>query len=57
MARNETVLGNYEAALTAQAKLIEVLGKAASSDQLLMMAHILIAEAGGYVSSEAEACP
>jgi len=55
LARNETVLGNYEAALTAQAKLIEVLGKAASSDQLLMMAHILIAEAGGYVSPEAEA--
>lgn len=55
LARNETALGNYEAALTAQAKLIEVLGKAASPDQRLMMAHILIAEAGGYVSPEAEA--
>ena len=55
LARNETALGNYDAALTAQAKLIEVLGKAASPDQRLMMAHILIAEAGGYVSPEAEA--
>lgn len=55
LARNETALGNYEAALTAQAKLLGILGNAASLDQQLMMAHILIAEAGGYVSPEAEA--
>ncbi len=55
LARNETALGNYQAALTAQAKLLDILGNAASLDQQLMMAHILVAEAGGYVSPEAEA--
>lgn len=54
LARNETGLGNYAAALAAQTKLIERLGDAASADQRLMMANILIAQAGGYVSPEAE---
>ena len=55
LARNEAALGNFAAALSAQTKLVEVLGKSASPDQRLMLAQILIAEAGGYVSPEAEA--
>ena len=54
LARNESALGNFDAALAAQAKLIEVLGDKASPDQRLMMANILISQAGGYVSPEAE---
>lgn len=55
LARNEAALGNFAAALTAQAKLLEVQGNSANPDQRLMMANILIAQAGGYVSPEAEA--
>lgn len=55
LARNETALGNYDAALKAQGKLVDTLGNSANPDQRLMMAEILIAEAGGYISPEAEA--
>ena len=55
LARNETALGNYDAALKAQAKLVDTLGTSANPDQRLMMAQILIAQAGGYISPEAEA--
>lgn len=55
LARNESALGNHEAALTAQNRLLEVLGDKATPDQRLMRAQILISQAGGYVSPEAEA--
>jgi cytochrome c-type biogenesis protein CcmH len=55
LARNESALGNFAAALTAQKKLLDILGNSASPDQRLMMAQIMVAEAGGYVSPEAEA--
>ena len=54
LARNETALGNYADALKAQTHLVKVLGPKASPDQRLMVAQIMIAAAGGYVSPEAE---
>ncbi|WP_227751472.1 c-type cytochrome biogenesis protein CcmI [Tabrizicola oligotrophica] len=54
LARNESALGNFDAALAAQTRLLDVQGDAATADQQLMMAEILIAQAGGYVSPEAE---
>lgn len=55
LARNESMLGNLAAALTAQNRLLELLGDRATPDQRLMRAQILISQAGGYVSPEAEA--
>lgn len=55
LARNESALGNFRAARDAQAKLVTVLGDAASPDQRLMVAQIMVAATGGYVSPEAEA--
>ncbi len=55
LARNESALGNYDAAIKAQSHLVETLENSASPDQRLMVAQIMIAAAGGYVSPEAEA--
>lgn len=55
LARNEAALGNFSAALTAQRKLVEVLGNSASPDQRYLVAQIMVAATGGYVSPEAEA--
>jgi cytochrome c-type biogenesis protein CcmH len=55
LARNEAALGNYAAALAAQDKLLAVKGDAATPDDRLMAAQIMVAAAGGYVSPEAEA--
>lgn len=55
LARNEAALGNFAAAIDAQTKLLAVLGASASPDQRLMLAEIMVAQAGGYVSPEAEA--
>lgn len=55
LARNESALGNYAAARTAQSHLVEVLGEKASIEQRLMVAQIMVAAAGGYISPEAEA--
>lgn len=55
LARNETALGNFDAAYQAQTRLLEVLEDSASPDQRLIAAQILIAQAQGYVSPEAEA--
>lgn len=54
LARNEGALGNYRAALEAQNKLLGVKGEAARPDERLLVAQIMIAAAGGYVSPEAE---
>ncbi|WP_431299265.1 c-type cytochrome biogenesis protein CcmI [Tabrizicola sp. BL-A-41-H6] len=55
LARNEGALGNYAAAESAQRRLIEVRGDAATADDYATLAEIMIAAAGGYVSPEAEA--
>lgn len=55
LARNESALGNFDAAIKAQSHLVEILENSASPDQRLMVAQIMIAAAGGYVSPEAEA--
>lgn len=55
LARNEAVLGNFVAARTAQERLIAVKGTEAEADDHVMLAEILISQAGGYVSPEAEA--
>ena len=55
LARNESSLGNYQAAYEAQTKLLALLDQSASPDQHLFAAQILIAQAQGYVSPEAEA--
>ncbi|MFZ9198455.1 MAG: c-type cytochrome biogenesis protein CcmI [Paracoccaceae bacterium] len=54
LARNESALANYQAAYEAQTKLLTVLADAATPDQRLFAAQILIAQAQGYVSPEAE---
>ena len=55
LARNESSLGNYQAAYEAQTKLLTLLDQSASPDQHLFAAQILIAQAQGYVSPDAEA--
>jgi cytochrome c-type biogenesis protein CcmH len=55
LARNESALGNYQAAYEAQTKLLTLLDQSASPDQHLFAAQILIAQAQGYVSPDAEA--
>jgi cytochrome c-type biogenesis protein CcmH len=55
LARNESSLGNYQAAYEAQTKLLALLDQSASPDQHLFAAQILIAQAQGYVSPDAEA--
>lgn len=55
LARNEAALGNYAAAETAQRSLIRVRGEATTSADHATLAEIMILQAGGYVSPEAEA--
>lgn len=55
LARNESALGNFDAAIKAQSQLVEVLGNSANPDQRLMVAQMMVAATGGYVSPEAEA--
>lgn len=54
LARNEALIGNYPAARAAQQRLIAVRGSTAEAADHLALAEILIAEASGYVSPEAE---
>jgi cytochrome c-type biogenesis protein CcmH len=54
LARNEAALGNYAAAIAAQQRLIAVKGDTASADDHAGLAEILITQAQGYVSPEAE---
>lgn len=55
LARNEASLGNFDVAATAQRRLIEVKGDAATAEDHGALAEILIAQAQRYVSPEAEA--
>lgn len=55
LARNEAALGNHAAAMAAQARLIAVLGAAATADDHAALAELFILQAQGYVSPEAEA--
>ena len=55
LARNEARLGNYPAARSAQARIIDVKGDAVTPDDLSQMLDIMVFAAGGYVSPEAEA--
>lgn len=54
LARNEATLGNFIAARTAQARLVEVKGDQATAEDYATLAEMLILAAGGYVSPEAE---
>lgn len=54
LARNEAALGNFDAALAAQRRLIAVKGDSATADDHAALAEILITQAQGYVSPEAE---
>ena len=55
LARNESGLGNYLAAVAAQRQVIAILGDSVSADDHAMLAEMMILGAGGYVSPEAEA--
>ena len=55
LARNESGLGNYAAAMAAQRQVIAILGNSVNADDHAMLAEIMILGAGGYVSPEAEA--
>ncbi len=54
LAQNESNLGNFIAAYTAQARLIELKGEQATVQDLTDYADLLVLAAGGYVSPEAE---
>ncbi len=55
LVRNETSLGNVAAAHRAQSEVIRVKGDAANAADYALLADLMIAAAGGYVSTEAEA--
>lgn len=55
LVRNEAALGNVAAAYAAQQQTIRIKGTEASSDDHALLADLMIAAAGGYVSTEAEA--
>lgn len=54
LARNEAGLGNLAAARVAQQALIAAKGAAVTADDHADLAELLVAQAGGYVSPEAE---
>ncbi|SEQ66453.1 c-type cytochrome biogenesis protein CcmI [Thalassovita taeanensis] len=55
LARNEAALGNFVAAQEAQARVLTLLGDAATANDYVDYADTLILATGGYVSPEAEA--
>lgn len=55
LAISEAALGEFSAAHRAQARVIELLGDAATADEFVAKADLMILAAGGYVSPEAEA--
>jgi cytochrome c-type biogenesis protein CcmH len=55
LARNEAALGNFAAALAAQARVIEILGESATGADFADQADMMVMAAGGYVSPETEA--
>lgn len=54
LARNEAALGNYTAAATAEARLIELKAKDATAEDYARLADLYVLATGGYVSPEAE---
>ncbi|QIE44966.1 c-type cytochrome biogenesis protein CcmI [Pseudohalocynthiibacter aestuariivivens] len=55
LARNEALLGNTQAAIAAQGRLIEVKEASAEADDYAFLADLMVTAADGYVSVEAEA--
>ncbi len=55
LARNEAALGNFAAAREAQARVVALLGEAATAADEADLADVMVMAAGGYVSPEAEA--
>lgn len=55
LVRNEAALGNYTAAHTAQAHVIEIEGDNAQAWEYGLLADLMVSAARGYVSQEAEA--
>ena len=55
LAKSESRLGNYAKAHAAQARVLQLKGKAASSDEWYTYAELLIVAADTYISTEAEA--
>ncbi|WP_171237833.1 c-type cytochrome biogenesis protein CcmI [Ruegeria sp. HKCCA5763] len=54
LAQHETNAGNFKAGYTAQQRVIELSGDAATADAYADLAEMMILAAGGYVSPEAE---
>ncbi|WP_375172625.1 c-type cytochrome biogenesis protein CcmI [Pseudooceanicola sp.] len=54
LARNEAALGNFRAGYEAQEKVLSIKGDAATADDYMAYADMLILAAGGYVSPQAE---
>lgn len=54
LARNEAAIGNFTAAYTAQARVIQIMGPGVTADAWADYADMLILAAGGYVSPRAE---
>ena len=55
LVRNEAAIGNVAAAYVAQSEVTRVKGPEATADDYGLLADLMIAAAGGYVSTEAEA--
>jgi cytochrome c-type biogenesis protein CcmH len=55
LARSLGTLGRWPEARAAQAEVVELLGDAASADDLVALAELMIVGTGGYVSPDAEA--
>lgn len=54
LARNEAALGNYTAAATAEARVIELKAKDATAEDYARLTDLYVLATGGYVSPEAE---
>ncbi|MEM1236800.1 MAG: c-type cytochrome biogenesis protein CcmI [Pseudomonadota bacterium] len=54
LARNEALLGNFDAAIAAQRQIIDVKGDITDGADLRGLAELMIVATGGYVSPEAE---
>ena len=54
LARNEAALGNFKAAYTAQQAVIRIKGDQSTAEDHAVLAELLIAATGGYVSPQAE---
>lgn len=55
LARNEAGLGNFSAALAAQAQVVAIKGAEATANDHAALAEMMILAVGGYISPEAEA--